>query len=168
MRKILNWNKVHKSHLEGMSLKDIAEKLKMDELSVRRVFTAKRFKLSDKEDQKFHDAFNGPYQTKTLKEVAAMMGMSNVALRNNFRRLNLVRDNRQKNGIQFGGKLYTKDNRGRLRSTTEPQTSLKRDIWEFHNGRLRPGQHIYLKDKDENNCTIENMRLKETVCNYAE
>jgi transposase len=90
MKKI-NWSRVHESHMNGMSIKDIAEKLGLDEVSVRRIFTTKKLSFSKSEDQKYIDAYNGPYQTKPIKEVAKMMGMSNATLGNAFARLGLPR-----------------------------------------------------------------------------
>ncbi len=88
MKKI-NWTKVHESHMNGMSIKEIAEKLGLTEVDVRRVFTTKNLPFSKQENQKYIDAYYGPYQTKNIKVTAKELNINSTTLSKIFDRLGL-------------------------------------------------------------------------------
>lgn len=105
------------------------------------------------------------YQEKTLEETAKQFKILPQKLKYHFNRLGLKKNKRKKvikRGKKvktFNNKKYMPDYLGRYRSTTKPQTFLKRDVWEYYNGKLLPNTRLYLKDGNENNCKIENIKL---------
>lgn len=63
-----------------------------------------------------------------------------------------------KNKIQiFNGKVYYKYQNEKY--FTKGTSKLHRDVWEYHNGKIKKGYHIHHKDFNKENNNINNLEL---------
>lgn len=94
MAKKLNWEKVHRSHMNGMSIQEIATKLDMSASDVRRIFSTKKLPISSNEDRRFIEAFElYKKPCATLDEIAQITGINAATLTYNFKKLGLRKSN---------------------------------------------------------------------------
>lgn len=162
MGKVINWKRVHKSYVNGMSIDEIASKLNLKPSTIRVKFCLHGLVKQPKTDPKidYKKIFDEHYinTDNRLEDVAKITGIKAAILQLNFSKRGLFKKKQarttgeKKDFIEFNKRKYTTDYRGRYRSTTKPQTFLKRDVWIFYNGPLGKNERVHLKDSNEQNC----------------
>lgn len=60
----------------------------------------------------------------------------------------------------FNGYWFTKTDQGYWANEEAAERTLHRFVWSFHHGPLQPGQFVYFKDGDRNNCAIDNLGVR--------
>ncbi len=111
--------------------------------------------VKNKKAEDMYEQYNKGF---SLSEVSKMFGVTRQSVYSMFKCRNFkLREKKKLPFLIFNGKKYTLRNTGYYGLTNGKRTLMHRDVWEFHNGKIKKGFDIHHKDRDKTNNKVENL-----------